>query len=217
MARAAPYHHQCSAVWDETPKCRPRARAAWASSPTTSRLGPMRAACVRGHGGRVHGEAVAVLGYGNDVARAGLDEEVDPGGGVEVLGLEERDEVLVPEGGDGAVGGEVVRVGGGFWGCRGCASTTRFRMPERCTRPSGGRCRTLRPETRPGCGRRRASPRWAGRAWQRRFPRGRSRPAARCWRCSPVGAPSWRIGREQVTGGQKGFHRDTIADGAVVW
>ena len=39
--RPSPYHHQCSAVCEETPKRRPRARAAVASSPTTSRCGPI--------------------------------------------------------------------------------------------------------------------------------------------------------------------------------
>ena len=93
--RPPPYHHQCSAVWDETPKRSPRARVAAASSPTTSRCGPIRAAF---HGvdiGVVHGEAVAVLGDRNNVARAGLDKEIDPRIGIEVLRAEQGDEVLV--------------------------------------------------------------------------------------------------------------------------
>ena len=65
-----------------------------------------------GHVRGVHGEAVAVLGDGNDVAGTGLLEEVEPGVWVEVLGFEHGDEVFVAEGGLGAVGGDLVFVGG---------------------------------------------------------------------------------------------------------
>jgi hypothetical protein len=60
----------------------------------------------------VHGEAVAVFGDGDDVASSGAGEEIDPLVGVEVLGLEHGDEVLVAEGGLRAVGGDVVLEGG---------------------------------------------------------------------------------------------------------
>lgn len=56
----------------------------------------------------VHGEAVAVLGDGNDVTGASLNEEIDPGVGVEALRFEERNEVLVAEGGLWSIGGDVV-------------------------------------------------------------------------------------------------------------
>ena len=107
--------------------------------------------CVPGGNVRgVHGEAVAVLGDGDDVTGAGLLEEIHPGVGVEVLGFEHGDEVLVAEPGLGAVSGDVVLVGFVSGGRTCCGSTTRFRMPERSRRPSGGRCRTWRPE--PGGG-----------------------------------------------------------------
>ena len=45
----------------------------------------------------VHGEAVAVLGYGNYVLCASAGKEVDPVVGVEFLGAEHGDEVFVAE------------------------------------------------------------------------------------------------------------------------
>src|SRR6202020_1728484 len=65
-----------------------------------------------GHVGVVHGEAVAVLGYGDDVFGSGAGEETDPGAGVESLGFELRDEVFVAELRLGAVGGYVMLEGG---------------------------------------------------------------------------------------------------------
>jgi len=62
--------------------------------------------------GVVHGEAVAVLADGDDIARAGLGEEVDPGVGVEFFGFEHGDEVFVAKFCLRAVGGDVVLEGG---------------------------------------------------------------------------------------------------------
>jgi hypothetical protein len=50
--------------------------------------------------GGVHREAVMVFGDGDDVAGAGLDEQIGPGFRVPLLRLEERDEILVAELGD---------------------------------------------------------------------------------------------------------------------
>ena len=60
---------------------------------------------LRAHLGRVpmgvvrviHGESVVMLGDGHDVTGAGILEEFRPRHGVEVLGLEHRDEILVAE------------------------------------------------------------------------------------------------------------------------
>ncbi len=45
----------------------------------------------------VHGEAVAMLGYRNYIARAGLREEIEPRIGVEMLRAKHGDEVLIAE------------------------------------------------------------------------------------------------------------------------
>jgi len=72
--------------------------------------------CIVGrHGGGVHREAVAVLGYRNDVAGARFDEEIDPGVGIEVLCAEERDEVLVAEFFERTMQSDLVLVGRISW------------------------------------------------------------------------------------------------------
>src|SRR3546814_6481968 len=53
-----------------------------------------------------------MLGYRDDVFRAGVGEEFHPGGGIELLRLEHRDEVLVAELRLRPVRLEVVLVGG---------------------------------------------------------------------------------------------------------
>src|ERR1700734_2405870 len=65
-----------------------------------------------GHVGVVHGEAIAVLGHGDDVFGSGAGEETDPATGVEVFGVEHGDEVFVTELGLRAVGGYGVLEGG---------------------------------------------------------------------------------------------------------
>jgi hypothetical protein len=88
--------------WEERPKTSPSARVASALRPHLGRA-PV------GEGAVVHGEAVVVLGHGNHIAEAGGLEERRPSPGVELLGLEHRDEVLVAELGLRTIGGEVVR------------------------------------------------------------------------------------------------------------
>ena len=51
--------------------------------------------CPIGEAGVVHGEAVVMLSHGNNVLRAGVLEELRPDFCVEVLGAEERNQVLV--------------------------------------------------------------------------------------------------------------------------
>jgi len=61
-----------------------------------------------GEGAVVHGEAVVVLGHGYHVSGACCLEQSGPAPGVELLGLEALDEVLVAELRLRAVGGDVV-------------------------------------------------------------------------------------------------------------
>jgi len=56
------------------------------------------------HIGGIHGEAVAVLANGDNIAGTGTDEEIDPGIGIEVLGFEHGDKIFVAEGGLRTVG-----------------------------------------------------------------------------------------------------------------
>ena len=92
--RPSPYHHQCSAVCEDTPNLSPRARVAAAKSPTTSRCGPISPHSTASRRS-VHREAVAVLGHGNDVTRTGPRKQVDPCRRIKVLGAKHRNEVLV--------------------------------------------------------------------------------------------------------------------------
>ena len=76
-------------------------------------VGPIFAASQSVMAGVVHGKAVAVLGDRHDIARAGVDKEIEPGIGIEVLGAKHGDEVLVAEFRLRAVGFNVVPEGGG--------------------------------------------------------------------------------------------------------